>query len=523
MRFALLLLVPAALAIVGCGPDRREIRQAVIDQRYPEAEKKLNKLYDCHGVEFGHGDVDDPGKHALLWHMERGTVDMLQGEWLNGLDHFRAAFRFAREVRTKSLTRGAAAVLINDTLRQYSGEPFEYPYIAYYGTCANLFAAQRAEGLTHAPPRAPADKDARPEPLASRDYETYYDRAASGAAAMEMLQRASSEQEFGEYHYRENAFLHLLAAAVRHATARSSDDRQAAMLCAERAWTAYEKNGSMPNMARLLIPYIMAQYDAERAQELTKSEPPEIDADEGMLLIIEELGFVPKREALKIYAVTAAPAHGAAVDLGGLFIYVDGPNREEIDQFNGLILPGELIRQVTGGNLGVFGFEVPVMPRPGARPAAGNALVDGQVVALDLVDDVEAHARSCFDEHKARRLALIISRTVAKLVGTKAGIDEISVHGQRSAAADALHHLLWFLGSMAVTASEQADTRCWTLLPNRIAATVVHLPAGPHQVAMRGADGIDRPLADVEIRSGGLTVVMTRSFPPGFDHAGAHD
>jgi hypothetical protein len=506
-----LLVGLAVLGLTGCGgPDRREIRQEVIEQRFPEAEKKLNKLYSQKDTSTG------PGKHALLWHMERGTVDALQGEWLNGLDHFKSAARLAREVRTKSLTRGTAATLINDTLRQYSGEPFEFPFIAYYGMCANLAVAQREQGVASGQPPTP-------ELSATHDVETYYDRAASAAAALAAIQRSTHDQEFGEYHYRDNPFLHLIASAVRHATARSGDDRQAAMLAAERAWQSYEKSGSIPPLARLLVPYIMAQYDNERTQQVTKTEPPKLADGEGMLLIIEELGYVPKREALKIIAVTVAPAQRVAVDLGGLFIYIDGPNPDDINQFTGLVVPGELVRQVTGGSLGVFGFEMPVMPHPGPRPAAGQALVNGQAVALEIVDDVEEHARSCFDEHKARRLVLILTRTIAKLVGARQGIDQISVNGKHSAAAETLHGLLWFLGSAAVTATEQADTRCWTLLPNRIAAAAVHLPTGTHAVAVRRADGVERPLGSVLIRPGALVILTTRDFPAGSEHAGVRD
>jgi hypothetical protein len=516
MRGVLVFL--AALVLAGCGgPDRREIRQEVIEQRYPEAEKKLNKLYSQKDSSTG------PGKHALLWHMERGTVDALQGEWLNGLEHFKSAARLAREVRTKSVTRGTAATLINDTLRQYSGEPFEFPFIAYYGMCANLAVAQREQGVVSGQPPVPAGKGAAAEPPAAHDVETYYDRAASASAALEAIQRSTRDQEFGEYHYRDNPFLHLIAAAVRHATARSGDDRQAAMLAAELAWQSYEKAGSIPSLARLLVPYIMAQYDSERAQQVTKTEPSKIAEGEGMLLIVEELGYVPKREALKIIAVTAVPAQRVAIDLGGLFIYIDGPNPDDINQFHGLVVPGELVRQITGGSLGVFGFEMPVMPHPGPRPAAGQALVNGQAVALEIVDDVEAHARSCFDEHKARRLVLILTRTIAKLVGARQGIDQISVNGRHSASAEALHGLLWFLGSAAVTATEQADTRCWTLLPNRIAAAAVRLPAGTHTVAIRRADGVERPLGSVLIRPGALAMLATRDFPAGSDHSGVRD
>ncbi len=50
-------------------------------------------------------------------------------------------------------------------------------------------------------------------------------------------------------------------------------------------------------------------------------------------------------------------------------------------------------------------------------------------------------------------------------------------------------NLLIDLGGIAWEATEQADTRCWGLLPDRIQVMHVELPAGEHRVALYPAGG----------------------------------
>lgn len=524
-------MVPlAAMALAACGPDRREIRQDVVEQRPAKAEQAVNELYGHHLAEFG-ADRPDTGvdRHILLWRMERGTIDALQGEWGNALRHFRAAYRLSRDLRTASVGRATAALIVNDNLERYRGEPFEHPFIAYYGMLAHLAIAQRLDGTWSAPPPTPSGKSsAVPEEPPTIDAETAYDRAAAGAAAIENLQRETADQEHGRSDYRENPFLHLAAAAARAAAARNGDDRSAAVLAAERAWRAYAAVGAVPRAAQVLLPRLIAAADPERLAAIPGAGLVPLPADHGMLLAIEELGFVPKREALQVYAVTGVAPPGA-IDLGGVFLYVKDPRQQaQLAQMHAFPLPGELLRQITGGRLGVFGLELPVLPEPRQRPAPGAWAVGERMLQDSVVDDVTAHARTCFDDHRVRTYITIITRTVVKLVGTRQAIGaavpvERDRNGQpKNVGAELLRDVLWGITSFGVTASEQADTRCWTLLPDRIAATVIDLPAGTHPLALRRADGVSVPLGTVRIRPGGLAIVTARSFPAGTD-LGAED
>lgn len=515
------------IVVAGCsGIDRRTIRLDVAEGRYVKAERALNDLCHRHLDEFGAGDeTTGLSTHALLWRFERGLVDHIQGEHANALAHFQAAWRLGRELRTASVGREAATLLVNDNLRRYRGEPVEHAYAAGYAMLDNLFLAQRVDG-TWLPPAPSGGGGGRREPPLSEPAEVYADRAVSCSAALTDLQRETAEQQFGASDYREDAFLHFLTAAVRHAAASDGDDRQDAALAGERA-AALWAHGGVPEAARILLPRIAAAA----GRTLPGLPVPPLSDGLGTVLVLEEIGYVPKREALQVYALTGAAPPRAHVDIGGVFVYVNNPaqGRDLNRFFSGVVLPGELVRRLTGGRIGVFGFEVPVLPYPRRRPPAGVVTGDGlAATALTVAADVERQVRTCYDDHRARRLITIITRTVAKLVAVRQGLGAaVPVerrNGQRKAEAEFLRDVLWGLGSLAVTASEQADTRCWSLLPDRIAAAAIDLPAGRRRLAIQRSDGGVQDLGEVDVRPGRLLIVGARTFAGGAgDLAGPED
>lgn len=514
LRGCLLPGVIAVLALAGCGGSpRNAIRTAVIENRHAEAEQQLNDLYHHHLAEHGERSPQvGNSRHLMLWRLERGTIDFVHGEDGNALAHFREANRLARENRTRSIARAMSATVLNDNLTRWSGEPFETVRIPYYGMLANLLLAQRGDGTWAPPLPKPAKGEVR-EPAVG-DAEALYDRAASGATQVHESLRVLAAGELGDTKYRSDPFLELVAAAVRFTTARNGDDVQAARLYARSAAEGYAAAGATPAFAQAL----MARINGE-------TRAPEGHAS---VLVLEEVGFVPKRDALTIYVVTATPPHGTqSWDLGWGFIYTDDPNPGALADLDVLPLPGAVVRDITGGRFGVFGCEIPVMPRTRARPGVGSLSVDGGArLALESADDVEAHARTCFSDRQARRVAATIVRTVAKLVVVRQGLGAAEheyakdKNKKKRDDAEAVVDLLWFLGSALVTVSEQADVRCWELLPNRIGATFVDVPVGRRDLTVYQADGAPRSLGTVDLHPGQIAVVTLRSFPGNIDHVG---
>lgn len=474
--------------IAGCGPDRRvAARQAAISGDAQAQRAAINDLYGHHLAEDGETSTAlSQSRHLLLWRLERGAAAYARGDDLAAVEHFTEATRLAREARTRSLARAASAAVINDNLTRWSGEAAELVRIPAYGGLAHLSLAQQAEGLL---PGGTVD------PAAAA---LHGDRAASAALALvDQLERLK-DGELGTGTYQDDPWLWTLAGVLRKATAVLADDHTGARLCADRAEAAWAEEGTMPAVVRDLLPVLRG----------------EASRDQGWVLVLEDSGWVPLRQELRIYITTVAPpASTGGWDVGGVFIYVDGPGKEHLDPLHGLILPGELIRKITRGRFGVFGCEIPVIPALGRRPALGRA-AGPTVAGLEAVDDIGADVSRCFMDGQKSRVLAIIVRTVAKLIAARQGVEAIKDSGE-GGKNEALAEGLWLLLTGLVTTSEQADTRCWSQLPGRSGATLLTLAPGDHHLTLTGGDGRVETVSPVRVRPGGIAVVRLRSYPDG--------
>jgi hypothetical protein len=103
----------------------------------------------------------------------------------------------------------------------------------------------------------------------------------------------------------------------------------------------------------------------------------------------------------------------------------------------------------------------------------------------------------------------VIARAVARRA-VKKGIVYGAKEGMQVANGTGVN-LLMDLGGVAWEATEQADTRCWGLLPDRIQVMRVELPVGSHTVALSPAAGFGASIAHektVEIKDDRNTYVM---------------
>lgn len=134
----------------------------------------------------------------------------------------------------------------------------------------------------------------------------------------------------------------------------------------------------------------------------------------------------------------------------------------------------------------------------GARLRVGDRVVDAE-----LAEDVSAIARLTFEEGQGKRLIKSILRAFAKYGLTKQADKQSEVAG--------------FIANILAATTERADTRSWTLLPDRVHLARMRLPAGIHEVEVDLLDigGRTRETATferVEVRPGELTVIPLRSY-----------
>lgn len=109
--------------------------------------------------------------------------------------------------------------------------------------------------------------------------------------------------------------------------------------------------------------------------------------------------------------------------------------------------------------------------------AAKVTVDDAQSVLTETITDVNTMAIEQFEVNKP----WIIARAAARRVVKKAGIYGIKeVAGTDSAGGELLLDLVGILWE----ASEEADTRCWNLLPGTIQVARMELPAGDHDLQL---------------------------------------
>jgi hypothetical protein len=162
----------------------------------------------------------------------------------------------------------------------------------------------------------------------------------------------------------------------------------------------------------------------------------------------------------------------------------------------------------------ITGVKIPALAFHRDNPTAVEVRVDGSPAGITAtVTDVERTAREQFDTMKDYILARAVVRRVFKVVATEAakeGVDR-ALRGSGGLERDLAALALSIFG-IVWTEAERADTRSWGLLPAKVQALRIELPAGKHEIslqALRGGSPSGAPqAARVLVRDGYNTYVL---------------
>jgi len=213
--------------------------------------------------------------------------------------------------------------------------------------------------------------------------------------------------------------------------------------------------------------------------EVTRPEVNETEPKGGELLVVVNVGRVPRKKAQRIPI-------GAAIGLAGTYVTGD---------------PAVLERTA----LKVFIY--PELVPAGNTYDSAAVQIDGHEMHTELVSDIAAHVVREYTELKPKIIGAGISRMI-----TRALVAE----GARAAGSSGNNESSGVIGALAALAVEGAmvaadkpDTRSWTLLPAQVYIARQYLPAGDHEVqaTISGPGGEERRVANVTITEGGFSVV----------------
>lgn len=167
---------------------------------------------------------------------------------------------------------------------------------------------------------------------------------------------------------------------------------------------------------------------------------------------------------------------------------------------------------------------LPVLQRrPGGAAGASVRVDDGPARPLPLAFDYGHHVMERYDDELPRLLAAAAFQTLGRaLAGNvvaeglkQAGEDQIDEDDDdrvaKQVAVSVLAEALAFLFEWGVSEAQTTDTRCWSLLPERLHALRLDLPAGVHTVTVQLEGLGPATTRQVTVEAGGLTLVQALS------------
>ena len=136
--------------------------------------------------------------------------------------------------------------------------------------------------------------------------------------------------------------------------------------------------------------------------------------------------------------------------------------------------------------------KVPVVVVPRNQVQSVSVSIDGQPAGLtETITDVGELAVQQY----AAIFPRVLARTVVRRTIKKGSLYAAKEFGQ---VENPLVELAIDAAGVAWEATENADTRCWGLLPNKIQVRRIELPAGTHRLALQPASSAGQPLGGAQ-------------------------
>lgn len=411
---------------------------------------------------------DDPDVLALL---QEGLLAYYTSDYPASEAAFGVAAEKIDEQFTKSISNEALAFLSNDQSRPYDGYPGEQALLHVYAALAYLADGHRNAALVEA-------------------------RAAS--SQLEQLEKVRQERKA----YTRDAFAEWIAAMLY----AEDDDANACLVSCRRALSAYEESSEawgQPIPESFLDDYCRWAdrfgFGEERREleEKYGERGPAADPlrrDEGEVVLIYESGWVDHLLEQRVS-----------------FPILESDRFDDQDEWATTMA----MRGPRGVYVAPHGVKVkywltvawPVVASTQSDLVAARLEANDRAAETEPVHDVSAIFRLTFEEGAGRRAVRTIARGLAKYAAVEA-IDDKDDTGRQVMSA---------IANIFAAGTEVADTRSWTMLPDRIHVARLRLPAGTHDLRVevldsRGSVARQLQYEAVEVVAGSRTLIHHRTF-----------
>ena len=377
------------------------------------------------------------GKDDLLHMLQQGTLSHLSGDFTDSNSAFDAAENRYQELYTVSITNEAFSLVTSDNSRPYRSNEQEMALIPYYRIFNYLGMGKPEDAVVEA-------------------------RKANDAHKVDLAESA----KMSEKDLRFKAFLNYYTGLLYASQGEGND----AIISLRNAFKLYKLGNSkfgLPVPRWLPADYYDAAIQVglkDEVRPLSGAYPNIVAQAErnhrNNVVLFLESGFVPYREGVDIFLPIfkaddskQAATHYVSTYGGNIYAYTAKP--EKLDQFLRISFPK-------------------LTPFPGAVASCQVLNSTGESIASEKALNLASVTDLQFKQDTGDILLRTILRTLAKQGTLKAAQGESSGLGA--------------LVNIFNVATEQADTRSWLLLPERIDLVKLSLPAGATALTVRFLD-----------------------------------
>ncbi|HUO57689.1 MAG TPA: hypothetical protein VMV05_05885 [bacterium] len=404
-------------------------------------------------------------KDDLLHMLQEGYLDNLSGDWQSSNDAFDAAEKRYEELYTISISNEAFSLLTSDNSRPYRSNEQEMALIPYYRIFNYVQLGKYPDALVEA-------------------------RKANDKHKVDLSQL----DKMSEKDIRFKAFLNYYTGLLFASQGESND----AMVSFRNAFKLYQWGNThfgLPMPRWLPGDYYRTAINMDLKDEvrLLPKTYPDIasraaqDQRQNLVLFLES-GFVPYREGVDIFLPIyktdkndEAARYYRDTYSGNIYAYQTKPAK--LDQFLRISFPK-------------------IAPFPSAVASCQLFLPNGTPLRSENGLDLARVTDLQFKQDLGDILLRTLIRTLAKQGTLKSAQDKSSGLGA--------------LVNIFNVATEQADTRSWLLLPERIDLVKTSVPAGTNQVTVRFLDSngmvVEQKSVPLNPSAGGLQWISVRCF-----------
>ncbi|MDH3198079.1 MAG: hypothetical protein OEO21_07545 [Candidatus Krumholzibacteria bacterium] len=455
-RSALAGAVGAALclAALACG---NYTRRSLDIKRALAEEDYARALEQVEGI--------DQSSSGLLYLYEKGLILHYQDRFAESNEAFEAGEQLLEELYTKSVTRELAATAVTDNITKYRGAPFEAVLVNYY-KILNYLHLGDVEGAT--------------------------------VECRRVNRKLQMIADAGEKTFANDPFLQYLTGMV-YETAREPTE---ASVSYRVAASAYDELGEQYGVATPSALFCDAAANARRLGDAAEAESYAARASCGQtprdrvrLSLFLECGYVAyKVEENVVLPIFKDDRWDDADEFAPVLVdrYGNTYSSRKVDYLLRVALPRLEPTPVP--------YEYALVR---ARPAGARRAERGEAVRAVTVENVDAVAAYTFAENFGKILLRATVRALIKYGAKK--------------AADNKDEGLGALVNLIGVATESADTRSWSTLPQRILMARLELEPGIWDLDVEfhdesGARTGETTLSGVEIHEGRAAFINYRVY-----------